>query len=50
MAKQIGKNHQLALKLRSSGIYDARILACLIDNPAEVTEKQMNISVKDFDS
>jgi len=50
MAKQIGKNHLLALKLWASGIHEARILACLIDNPIEVTEKQMDRWVKDFDS
>jgi len=50
MAKQIGKNHLLALKLWASGIHEARILACLIDDPAEVTENQMDRCVKDFDS
>lgn len=50
MAKHIGKNHQHALKLWSSGIHEARILAGLIDDPAEVTEGQMEKWVKDFDS
>jgi 3-methyladenine DNA glycosylase AlkD len=50
LAKQVGKNHQLALKLWSSGIHEARILACLIDDPKEVTEGQMEKWVKDFDS
>ena len=50
MAKQIGKNHLLALQLWSSGIHEARILACLIDDPAEVTARQMERWVKDFDS
>ena len=50
MAKHTGKNHQLALKLWSSGIHEARILACLIDDPTEVTEGQMEKWVKDFDS
>jgi 3-methyladenine DNA glycosylase AlkD len=50
MAKQIGKNHLLALKLWASGIHEARILACLIDDPAVVTEGQMEKWVKDFDS
>lgn len=50
IAKQIGKNHQLALKLWSSGIHEARILACMIDNPAEVTEDQMDRWASDFDS
>jgi 3-methyladenine DNA glycosylase AlkD len=50
MAKQIGKNHLLAQRLWSSGIHEARILACMIDDPAEVTEDQMDGWVKDFDS
>jgi 3-methyladenine DNA glycosylase AlkD len=50
MAKQISKNHLLAQSLWSSGIHEARILACLIDDPAEVTEGQMEKWVKDFDS
>jgi len=50
VAKQIGKNHLLAQRLWSSGIHEARILACLIDDPAEVTEGQMEKWVKDFDS
>jgi len=50
LAKQVGKNHQLALKLWASGIHEARILACLIDDPTGVTEGQMEKWVKDFDS
>jgi 3-methyladenine DNA glycosylase AlkD len=50
MAKQIGQNHLLALKLWNSNIHEARILAGMIDVPEEVTEKQMERWVKDFDS
>jgi len=50
LAKEIGKNHYLAIKLWSSGIHDARILASLIDDPKIVTEEQMENWVKDFDS
>ena len=50
IAKKIGLNHDLALKLWNSGIHDARLLACFIDNPKKVTKKQMNSWVKDFDS
>ncbi len=50
VAKKIGKNHSLALKLWQSGIQEARILAALIDDPRDVTEKQMEEWVKDFDS
>jgi 3-methyladenine DNA glycosylase AlkD len=50
IAKKIGLNHDLALKLWNSGIHDARLLACFIDDPKKVTKKQMNSWVKDFDS
>jgi 3-methyladenine DNA glycosylase AlkD len=50
MAKKIGKKHGLALKLWSSGIHEARILAALVDEPSEVTEEQMDSWTGDFDS
>jgi 3-methyladenine DNA glycosylase AlkD len=50
MAKEIGKNHLLAQKLWSSGVHEARILAGMIDFSEEVTEKQMERWVRDFDS
>ncbi|MFH1470461.1 MAG: DNA alkylation repair protein [Candidatus Micrarchaeota archaeon] len=50
LAKKIGKNHSLALKLWASGIHDARILAGFIDEPAKVTEKQLEDWALDFDS
>ncbi len=50
MAKEIGKNHELSQQLWKSGIHEARILACMIDDPKMVTEEQMEKWVKDFDS
>ncbi len=50
IAKEIGKNHELALKLWESGIRDARMLAAHIDDPKLVTEDQMGNWVKDFNS
>ncbi len=50
MAKEIGKNHKLALQLWKSGIHEARLLAGLIDEIDKVTEKQMDSWIKDFDS
>jgi len=50
MAKEIGRNHLLAQRLWNSGVHEARILAGMIDSPEEVTEKQMERWVKDFDS
>jgi 3-methyladenine DNA glycosylase AlkD len=50
LAKEIGKNHKLALQLWKSGIHEARILAGLIDEVDKVTKKQMDLWIKDFDS
>lgn len=50
IAKEIGKNHQLAQQLWKSGIRDARILAASIDDPQLITEKQMEEWVKTIDS
>ena len=50
IAKEVGRNHGLVLKLWSTEIYDARILAAFIDDPELVTEKQMEAWVKDFDN
>jgi len=50
LAKEIGKNHELAQNLWDSGIHEARILASMIDEPANVTEKQMDRWVIGFDS
>jgi 3-methyladenine DNA glycosylase AlkD len=50
MAREIGKDHDLAAELWMSGIHEARILATFIDVPALVTESQMNRWVAGFDS
>ncbi|NIN67472.1 MAG: DNA alkylation repair protein, partial [Anaerolineae bacterium] len=50
IAKEIGKDHSLARELWRSGIHEARILACLVEDPDQVTEDQMESWVKDFDS
>ena len=50
MAKEIGKDHDLALKLWGSDIHEARLLAPMIDDQNQVTEKQMDDWVEDFDS
>lgn len=50
MAKDIGKNQELSLRLWDSGIHEARLLAAFIGEPDKVTEKQMEKWVKDIDS
>lgn len=49
LAKKIGKNHFLALELWQLPIYDAKILATLIDNPREITPEQVEQQVTDAD-
>jgi len=50
IAKDIGRDHALALGLWETGIHDARLLACFIDEPELVTAAQMDAWVKGFDS
>lgn len=50
MAKQIGRDHQLALKLWQSGIHEAKLLASMVDEPIKLTSQQMDAWIKDFDS
>ena len=50
LAKRIGKNHALALRLWHTGVREARILAGMIDEPALVTAAQMEAWARDFDS
>lgn len=49
-AKRAGTDHALAGRLWRSGIHEARILAALVDDPAQVTSVQMERWVKDFNS
>jgi 3-methyladenine DNA glycosylase AlkD len=51
--RQVGmrkKNHDLALALWDTGIHEARILASIIDQPAQLTSEQMDSWTADFDS
>ncbi len=50
VAREVGKDHPLALELWKTGIAEARMLASMIDEPDKVTEKQMEDWVKDFNS
>src|SRR5262249_26111392 len=50
IAKRVKRNHQLALDLWQTGVHDARILAGMVDHPAEVTGAQMERWVRDFDN
>jgi len=50
LAKRIGKNHELAIKLWETGIHEARILASMIADPAKVDEGLMEKWVADIDN
>ena len=49
-AKALGRNHELALALWATGVYEARMLAVYVDEPARVTAKQMDAYARDFDN
>jgi 3-methyladenine DNA glycosylase AlkD len=50
VADQIGVDHALAQQLWNTGILEARILASYIDDPAQVSEAQLESWVAGFDS
>jgi len=49
-AKRLGPSHALAAALWDSGWYEARMLACFVDEPALVTPAQMDLWCRDFDN
>lgn len=50
LAKRLGRNHELAAALWHTGLYEARMLATLIDEPARVTSAQLDRWCRDFDN
>jgi 3-methyladenine DNA glycosylase AlkD len=50
VAKELGRDHELALALWATGNHEARLLASMVDDPAQVTERQMEEWVVEFDS
>jgi len=50
MAKEIGRDHALALELWETGWYEARMLAAFIADPAAITQAQMDRWARDFDN
>ena len=50
LAKQVGRDHHLALALWETGSYEARMLTPFVDEPARVTPAQMDRWARDFDS
>jgi len=50
LKREIGTDHRLARQLWASEIHEARILASFVEDPARVTEPQMDRWVRSFDS
>jgi len=50
LAKKLGRNHLLATALWKTGCYEARMLACFVDEPERVTAVQMDRWCRDFDN
>jgi 3-methyladenine DNA glycosylase AlkD len=50
LARQLGRDHHLALALWKSGIQEARIVAGMVAEPERLTESQMESWVLDLDS
>lgn len=50
LAKNLGTNHELALALWKTGVYEARVLAALIANPKQLNKRTINSWVNDFDN
>ena len=50
LAKRLGRDHELALALWDTGVYEARMLTTFVDEPDRVTPSQMDRWCRDFDS
>ena len=50
IARELGRDHQLALDLWQTGIAEAKIIAALVGEPEKLTEAQMEAWVKDINS
>lgn len=50
LAKQIGRDHKLALQLWKSDIYDAKIIGLLIDDPKQVSRDQAEEQVEQLNA
>ena len=50
LAKQLGRDHELAAALWDTGWYEARMLTAFVDEPARVTSAQMDRWAGEFDN
>src|SRR5262249_54300827 len=50
LAREIGRDHRLASKLWVTGIFEARVVAAMIDEPDKVTRRQVECWAGELDS
>jgi len=50
LARRLGRDHDLAAELWETGVHEARMLATMVDEPALVTEAQLETWVRDVRS
>lgn len=50
LKKKLGRDQELSLQLWQTGIYEARLLAALVGEPAQVTKRQMDAWAKSFEN
>jgi 3-methyladenine DNA glycosylase AlkD len=50
LARELGRNHDLALSLWATEVHEARLLATMVAEPRRLTEAQMEAWAADFDS
>ena len=50
LGKRLGQNHELAAALWQTGVYEARMMASIVADPAKVTPREMDRWCKDFDN
>lgn len=50
LGKTLGRDHELALALWDTGVYEARMLASFVGDPAQLTSAQMDRWCRQFDN
>ena len=50
LARKIGRDHALAAALWKSGVYEGRLLAIFVEDPALVTSRQMDAWARGFEN
>jgi 3-methyladenine DNA glycosylase AlkD len=50
LARRIGRDHALAQELWATGVFRARVIASMIEDPAQATEEQIERWVVDLDN